>query len=338
MPHFEKRASWKDGNQLRADPAILSVNKQLYAEGTELLYRRNFVIDVNCGNQYFSSLFDPMWRGYGLTARFPFGRAKQLTLRLGIVWPEVGHLFNHMVYICGVLVNAASRLNNLRVELHANLSQWEFLHTCAPMRELDVPLHILEHCSPYSVFTLTSGPPNGMAKYAGFYLWPLTLLGSISSCEITLAGHLAKYPEPQKLARHYEEFVTDVANSSPDDLQWLQSRYWQLVSEKGQGQQRDFERLEHDIRLQRTVRGRGCPHTNRKKTYCKRPQPEASCEGCGRWYNWLLECLQCHERACKHCTSKRAGRFMEPNLGPLLSPDPAQMHRIKGWTRLQVAQ
>ena len=81
LPRFYERRSWKIRGQLRCDPPILSVNKQLYQECSEILYRCNFIVDINCGMaRTAQALYDQLWRGTNLNGRFPFHKAKQITL------------------------------------------------------------------------------------------------------------------------------------------------------------------------------------------------------------------------------------------------------------------
>ncbi|KAI4224648.1 MAG: hypothetical protein L6R36_004523 [Xanthoria steineri] len=76
------RKHWESGTRHRYDPLVLSINRQVHAEASEILYHRTFIIEVNCGlyqneeSADGTTTYDPKWRGTKLSARFPFHKAR----------------------------------------------------------------------------------------------------------------------------------------------------------------------------------------------------------------------------------------------------------------------
>lgn len=231
LPLFEKRATWECKGRKRADPPILSVNKQLKAEATEILYRRTFIVDVNCGMSEWAAHFDPSWRRVPeLASRFPFHKVTSITLRIGVFdQDQPNHLFDHMLNICGLLKSKAANLNNLTVQIHDGYEQWEWVD---------------RNCREYNVFPISdlaekAGIGEGyevedIVKSTEFFLQPLALLARMATCTITLPSDLEDNKEMLDLKCKYEKTVNSDQPFSHPNQSWLWKRYLSIVDEEAQ--------------------------------------------------------------------------------------------------------
>ena len=138
----------KDG-QDRADPPILSVNHQLHSEACDILYKRGFALDINCGTSKFADQFDPSWR-YSplLSTGFPVQNLTTVALNFGIYNQDhPNHLFDHVLSTVGTLATNPPNLRKLTLHLTAGYEDHEWVN---------------EECPGYKVF-----PSSTLAERAG---------------------------------------------------------------------------------------------------------------------------------------------------------------------------
>ncbi|KAI4256707.1 MAG: hypothetical protein L6R42_006060 [Xanthoria sp. 1 TBL-2021] len=131
-----RHRGWQCGTQRRYDPSVLSINRQIYNEASDVLYRRNFIVEVNCGlwTEHTSvrishEVFEGERTRYTeLPRKFPFHRAKHITIRIDAhVQCNTDHVFHHMVYVCGLLFVATKSIESLSVEIWAEDSHGRVL-------------------------------------------------------------------------------------------------------------------------------------------------------------------------------------------------------------------
>ena len=302
LDEFTCRESWDLAGRPRCDLPILSVNKQLYEESCEILYSSNFVIEINCGlfsvGQLSNSL-DPRYRGTTLGGHFPFHRAREITLRLlpnGECDPD--HLFNHMLYVCGLLYSEAKYVRHLRLEIVRQDSYFHGMDKNCPSWRSTGCIGIAKRLG----FELT---PESKTEYIDFLLRPLELPGRVRSCEMTVSEDFEEYitPELQSKLDRYKQALTDQKPFSYEEITWLWDEYIAILDRKEQirRQRRNTREEEHEAWLLNTHKSYPCIHRRRVKQYHRYGGRKAKCNGCGCWLTWLLDCRQCDLRACKSC-------------------------------------
>ncbi|KAL8839481.1 MAG: hypothetical protein Q9176_004477 [Flavoplaca citrina] len=225
LPARYMRHHWTLGDQRRYDPRILSVCKQLYEEASEILYHKNFIIDVNCGDFEYSENELPgtdwRWRSTNLTGRFPFHKVHQLTLRLDIdISQDPSHLFNHMVYLCGLLLSEAKYMRRLYIEIINNHAYNNYLDEYCPLWKIAGSTSAAEQfsvqqseCSIHRGFDSDSDPSlepqNTMIDHINFLLKPLALPGRVQKCHIDISDIVPMTPNLKASLLRYEDAVMD---------------------------------------------------------------------------------------------------------------------------------
>ncbi|KAL8689949.1 MAG: hypothetical protein Q9218_004496 [Villophora microphyllina] len=302
---FHQRWSWEHRGRRHSDPAILYVNKLVSENTAEVFHERTFIIDINCGSHAHAATFDPAWRGASLTGRFRFDMAKKIILRVGIYLandaPDLNHLFDHMIYMCGVLSSSAEALKTLRVEFSCGAEQWE---------------EINPGCSSFSSLT-----DSGFAERSGLtiratsdrlvtrikhFMQPLGLLKRVSECEISFPGGLDRNTDLQNLREYYIKSVRNLTDNGLEGCKenlWLWKRYQELIHDKSfTCRERENNRQSHHYEwLARMTNEPFCRHTAPTKKRTLWSGNDAKCEGCQRRFRWLLECRKCEMRVCVSC-------------------------------------
>lgn len=291
------------GNRHRYDPPILSISKRLYEEVSDLLYRRNFTIEVNCGLYPHDRAvrYDPKWRGTKLTGRFPFHKAKQITIQVDAhLCCNPDHVFHHMVYVSGLLLSDSKTIRNLRVEVWDGDAHGRVLKpNCQSWQETG-NLGFANHFGLYKY----SSPENVFDDHNAFLLQPLALGGRVQQCEIALCDQ----PEPseglQATIKHYKKALTGKTSTGSEDTRWIWHEYMSILVKQEQCARRHQQaKLQHhDEWLRSTDQEYDCKHSGHGKRYRRSlGAKKAHCEGCDRWLDWLVEFRNCGMRACIAC-------------------------------------
>lgn len=316
LPARYKRRHWTLGEQRRYDPRILSVCKQLYEEASDILYHTSFIIDVNCGDVACSEHELPgtdwRWRDTNLTGRFPFHKANQLTLRVDVnTGQEPDHLFHHMVHICGLLFSEASYLKDLRIEISNSHAYRDYLDSnCLSWQNADItgtaakfnvkqaewPTH-----PDYDVEAQST-----MVERINFFLKPLALPGRAQHCKFNISDDIPMTKSLKDIVLHYEEALTDKRPFGYEESRWLWDQYLSILDQQDESK-RNQQRLNaeiHDVWLVNTHQRYKCKHQPRAaKKYSRHCGKDAQCDGCRKWFHYLMECRKCSVRACTSCMS-----------------------------------
>ncbi|KAI4218879.1 MAG: hypothetical protein L6R36_008697, partial [Xanthoria steineri] len=190
---LKHRKHWESGTRHRYDPPVLSINRQVHEEASEMLYRRTFIIEVNCGLDqgeecaYGTTTYDSKWRGTKPSARFPFHKARQITIRLDThLYCNQDHVFHHMLYTCGLLLWDAKCIQKLRVELRAD--DWHGIvldPDCRSWKETSGTSFVdrFDMTADYSWLNAQAGtlPEDQIDKQFAFLLQPHALRGRVRS-------------------------------------------------------------------------------------------------------------------------------------------------------------
>ena len=298
LPRFYERRSWKIRGQLRCDPPILSVNKQLYQECSEILYRCNLIVDINCGMaRTAQSLYDQLWRGTNLNGRFPFHKAKQITL---LIWPhpfsQADHLFHHMLYMCGLLSSEANYIKKLRIQIVA-VSYMDLGNNCDFWRDTG-------RTGTAKRFGFVDRQRITAASIA-FCLRPLELPGRIKSCEIAWDKDCedAITSDTERLLERYKKSLTDEQPFEKEEKAWLWEEYHAILDrqQETRGIQKQRGRDAHTTWLLDAHKTFNCTHRFFGKRYYRFDHQKVECNGCHGRLAWLVDCRHCSLRACARC-------------------------------------
>ena len=316
------RHHWTLGDQRRYDPRILSVCKQLYEEASEILYHKNFIIDVNCGDFEYSEYelqgTDWRWRSTNLTGRFPFHKVHQLTLRLDIdISQDPSHLFYHMVYLCGLLLSEAKYMRHLYIEIVNNHAYNNNLDGSCPLWKIAGSTGSAEQfsvqqseCSIHREFDSDSSPSlepqNTMIDHINFLLKPLALPGRVQKCHIDISDIVPMTPNLKASLLRYEDALMDKRPFGYEVSKKLWEYYLFILD-----RQADIERMrqrhaaaKHEQWLVNTHLHHKCKHPSRSaKKYSRFCGKDTQCDGCNKWHHFVMECRKCQVRACTSCMS-----------------------------------
>ncbi|KAL8854094.1 MAG: hypothetical protein Q9221_001014 [Calogaya cf. arnoldii] len=319
LPAPYKRRHWMLREKRRYDPRVLSVCKQLYEEASEMLYNWNFVVDVNCGDGEWNETTLPgtdwRWCGTNLTGRFPFHKARQLTFRIDInTCHDPDHLFYHMVHICDFLLSEVIYLENLRIEISNSLTHTSCLDVyCLSWQNTDsvgtaATFNVEQTDGPTDLDhpDYASGSESAMVDYVAFLLRPLALPGRVQNCKINVLENVPMTPSLKKLLLHYEDALTDKRPFGYKETKSLWDHYLSILNERAESErnQRQLDAENHDVWLVNTHQLYKCKHPSRAaKKYSRHCGKDAECDGCQRWFHFLMECRKCSVRACTSCMS-----------------------------------
>ncbi|KAI4284761.1 MAG: hypothetical protein L6R38_001161 [Xanthoria sp. 2 TBL-2021] len=233
LPPLSSRSYWKYGTRRRYDPSVLSVSKCLYEEASDLLYRRNFTIEVNCGLYPHDRAvrYDPKWRGTKLTGRFPFHKGKQITVQVDAhLCCNPDHVFHHMVYVCGLLLSDSKTVKNLRVEVWDGDAHGRVLKPDCQSWQETGNLGFANHFG----LNKYSSPEDVFDEHLAFLLQPLALGGRVQQCEIALCDQ----PEPseglQATIQHYKNALTGKTSTGSEDTRWIWHEYMSILVKQEQ--------------------------------------------------------------------------------------------------------
>ncbi|KAL8990634.1 MAG: hypothetical protein Q9169_008077, partial [Polycauliona sp. 2 TL-2023] len=293
----------KSHRRERCDPPLLSVNKQLYKECSEILYRCNFVIDVNCGmGKAAVEEYDQLWRGTNLTGRFPFEKAQQITL---FIFPHPfsgpDHLFLHMLYMCGLLSSEVSSIKKLQIHI-VGYSYFDLGRDCHSWKDTG-KTGVTEGLD----FVCSDHPS---ANSIAFYLTPLGMLRNVKTCEITWDDSCSREeaitPETEKLCERYKKAVTGEEPFEQAETKWLREEYRAMLDRQEQSRMKQIRNGydDHTTWLLNAHRKFKCAHRGHGHRYHLMYNKKVKCEGCKGQVSWLVDCLHCSLRACARCTNE----------------------------------
>ena len=323
-PHFRNRSYWYYyiNGKRRCVPPVLSVCKQLFHD-VEMLhwYDRTFIINVNCGTEQFARSFEQLFRGERLNGRrIPFAKMKEFVIRIGILshtleypFDTIAHLYDHMVYVCGILLSDAKSIKRLRVEFHTVEqplpecddshgvegrfgSPFDRFRGCRSFLDLEQSEIRIEHDVEQHGYQLTQ------AEAIKYLIQPLALPGRVDECKIVLPAEVSDDMELVQLTDRYQRAVTDVEPFSREECQDIWDRYIELIDSRDMRKtRRHWERVALQTAwLKKELANETCKHTGgwgRKYPM----NGNSKCEGCDRWYRWLTKCRRCEMRACVPC-------------------------------------
>ncbi|KAL8684230.1 MAG: hypothetical protein Q9224_006505 [Gallowayella concinna] len=283
----------------RCDPGILSVNKQLYEEASKILYRCNFIIEVNCSlDRTGLGAYDPKWRGSRLTGRFPFHKAKQIILQVdaadGI---RHNHTFNHMVYICGLLCSEKNTPQRLRVDLGTNPDFYNEDRGCTFLN------HPTRGDFEAEYGFIWGSRFNDFDSHIAFLLQPLALLKQVTDCKIAFPNNDELNENFKGLFQLYEDSIVDQKRTSCEESRWIWLEYMSLLVKQEQEERRkqQMKLANHDSWIAYTYKEHNCKHPGFGKKYYRPNNKKVQCEGCDRWLAWLTKCWKCGMKACASC-------------------------------------
>ncbi|KAL8913697.1 MAG: hypothetical protein Q9171_001547 [Xanthocarpia ochracea] len=318
LPPFYDRWTWKVGRQRRCGPAVLCVNKQLYEESCDILYRCNFVINVHCGivhdrihqvtnrrewyEVYRPVKYDKTWRTTNLTGRFPFHRARELTVRIQVntsSCDEQDHLYHHMVYICGLLFSEAKSIRKLRIEIDTESCASNLDSGCQSWHDTGNPRIAEQGLSELAQYT-------SRLEYISFFLKPLALPGRVKDCEITVSDNIETTPEFRDTLKYYKEALTDQNPIGFEESREVWEEYVRILdcTEQAKKEQRRHKKERHEEWLLATHKRFDCLHPSRGKRHYHTDRNRLYCEGCERWLRWMSDCRRCDLRSCARCRAE----------------------------------
>ncbi|KAL8754097.1 MAG: hypothetical protein Q9184_005219 [Pyrenodesmia sp. 2 TL-2023] len=199
-----------------------------------------------------------------------------------------------MLYVCGMLCSESESVKTLRIEI----VKWSFGF---------VGLALDTGCTGI-IEQLDFEPlPDSETEYIAFLLKPLELLGRVENCEIAVAEGYEEIitPDLQDTLERYKNALTGQKPFGYEQSTWLWDEYMAIADRKEQDwqQYRMAKQEHHEAWLLHTHQSFPCLHQRRGKRHY-RFIGQGRCEGCGRWFTWLLDCRQCKLRACKDCTKE----------------------------------
>ncbi|KAL8856650.1 MAG: hypothetical protein Q9178_006717 [Gyalolechia marmorata] len=319
LPPFYDRWTWKAGRQRRCGPPLLCVNKQFYEESCDILYRCNFIIDVHCGivhdrlhqfrnhRQWYDvhrpAKYDKTWRTTNLTGRFPFHRAKEVTVRIQVAtgWGCDGpdHLYHHMVYICGLLFSEAKWIRMLRIEILAEPSIFHLDSGCQSWHDTGNPRIAEQGLSEHAQF-------KNRLEYISFLLKPLALPGRVQNCEITVSDDIETTPEFRDTLKYYKEALTDQNPIGFEESREVWEEYVRILdwTEQAKKERQRLKKERHEEWLLATHKRFDCLHPSRGKRHYHIFRNRMYCEGCERWLRWMSDCRRCDLRSCARCRAE----------------------------------
>ncbi|KAL8915775.1 MAG: hypothetical protein Q9172_006674 [Xanthocarpia lactea] len=319
LPPFYDRWTWKAGRQRRCGPPVLCVNRQLYEESCDILYRCNFIIDVHCGlvhdqqrstkiggtwyTENRPAKYDKTWRSTNLTGRFPFHRAEQLTLRLQVDTRSMNastHLYHHMVYICGLLLSEAKWIRKLRIEI-VDIESWDAIvdDHCQSWHDIGNPR--IDEQSP-----MKDSKYNSRLEHITFLLSPLALPGRVQDCEITVSDNVETTPEFRDTLKYYKEALTDQNPIGFEETRELWEEYVGILDRTEQAKKEKWrlKKQRHEEWLLDTHKQFDCLHPRHGKRHYNSERTHMYCEGCERWLRWMSDCRGCDLRSCARCRAE----------------------------------
>ncbi|KAL9578597.1 MAG: hypothetical protein Q9203_007038, partial [Teloschistes exilis] len=288
-----KRWTWIHGNARRCDPPVLSVSRELSSDASKVLYNREFVIDVDCEHLSIGSRFH---RFYEIVGHFPFQKARQVTIRIGVGtqcdMEDVEHIFDHLVHLFGLLFQNPNSVKKLELQSYQSHEDpgfrvvpcWCFEGICKP--------GVADKIDPY---------PSSLVKLGQLIksvLPALAICGQISELLIHLPGELSQSVYLQEVSTFYQEMTITASTGragGSEGYQVMEARYQDLV----QARSRHVAQMERDsengyrLWLRRMCKKNPCKHAGPTEKQTRRGNRDSKCEGCMRWYRWLLECPEC---------------------------------------------
>ncbi|KAL8882960.1 MAG: hypothetical protein Q9192_007492, partial [Flavoplaca navasiana] len=308
---LDRRAVWQCGDRQRFDPSVLSINRQIYEEASEILYHRNFIVEVNCGpNPYdVGTIRYSKWRGGELPRHFPFHRARHITVCIDAhVRCDPDHVFHHMVSLCGLLFVDTKSIKSLCVEVWAgdangrcirsDCRSWEEAGSTGFADRFGVDPH------PDREDDYEEPSTKSVDDSIFFLLQPLALGKHVEKADVVFCSEYKPSENLRFTLDHFKALVRGEIRTDRHDTTWLRQEYLSIISKRKQcAQQIRQQRAQHHKEwLQRTLKDNYCPHPGIGKTYqrdggCKK----AYCEGCDRWKDFLLRCWKCDMSVCKDC-------------------------------------
>lgn len=329
---MDRRASWTCGDRERYDPSVLSINRQVYEEASEILYYRNFIVEVNCGpNPYDEGIIRyAKWRGMELSRHFPFHRARHITVCIDAhVRCDPDHVFHHMVSLCGLLFGETKSIKSLCVEVWAGDATGRCIrHDCRSWEEtgsegfagrFGVDPHS-NHEDDYEEPSTKS-----VDDSIFFLLQPLALRKHVKKADIVFCSEYKPSENLRNTLDYFKALLRGEIRADPHDTTWLRQEYLSIISKRKQRIQQIWQdRAQHHSKwLKETLERYDCSHAGKGKTYqrgggCKK----AYCEGCDRWKDFLLKCWKCEMRVCKDCREdlKKKQSTAEMELKQLSAP------------------
>ncbi|KAL8812141.1 MAG: hypothetical protein Q9200_001258 [Gallowayella weberi] len=245
--------AWKNSPQQRCLPGILLVSKQLHREASDILYRCNFIIEVNCSH----CLYDRLWLRREHTANFPFHKAKQITLQvnvLGCCGPNLK--FQHMVYNCGLLSSEGLTLGKLRVEFKSVPKRYDWsTFECTSWDDADRKKFAEDSGS------TPGASPDDFDGYLAFLLQPLALI-RVEDCYIEVSGKGKPNDNLERVFQHFQKTLVDQANVSCEAPRWIWDEYTSILG-KVEEAERFYQRRElanHEEWLEITHKEYNCKH------------------------------------------------------------------------------
>ncbi|KAL8993027.1 MAG: hypothetical protein Q9169_006648 [Polycauliona sp. 2 TL-2023] len=270
---------------------------------------------MDVDNYYHNELsgMDWRWQDTNLAGRFPFHKAKQITLWLDVnTCQQPDHLFHHMVYICSLLRSKAKSLRYLSIEIWNSFASFDCLNSqCISwldadsshlaqsfdVTQTDTPVQLMHDVDATAVLT----------NRISFLLKPLELLGRVQACGFNLMDGLSMTPELGVIFSRYEESLTDKKPFRHEEIQWLWNRYLSIVRQHDKRQQQKaYREVENrETWLFDTHKRYKCKHHPcAQKKYRRHCGKDAQCDGCDKWHHFLKECRKCKMRACTSCMSE----------------------------------
>ncbi|KAI4251511.1 MAG: hypothetical protein LQ352_004802 [Teloschistes flavicans] len=269
--------------------------RQISSDASKVLYDREFVIEVNCVHLKTGSRFRRK------ANHFPFQKARQVTLRIGIPershGSEIEHVFDHLTHLYGLFFSTPNTVKKLGLQFH------------------ELPELFFADCESFQ-----GVPKSGAADTIGFssyymerieegiaaLLPPLAICGQVSELPIHLPGEQSQSVGLQKLCDHYRKMTTAVSAGRVGgnvEYKVMEERYLKLLSADlmKEAQMERAEQIQYKRRLKIMCKNHSCTHTGPAEECAGRGNQDSKCKGCRKWVSWLLECSDCKFKACAGC-------------------------------------
>ncbi|KAI4197114.1 MAG: hypothetical protein LQ350_006128 [Teloschistes chrysophthalmus] len=297
-PHC-KRWTWVHDNDRRCDPPVLSVNRELSSNALEMLYNREFVIDVDCKHLSIGSRF------YRIVSHFPFQKVRQVTLRIGVGTQydqeDINHLFDHLLHLVGLYFQDPNSVKKLGLQFYhvediglryAPCNSFEGVHNLGVANKLDL----------YPDFLAK------MTQRIQRVLPALAICGQVSELLIQAPGQLSQNFQPQKgEGDGFYQKMTTAATAGraggSEVYRVMQNRYHDLLEAVSKNETQSKRNAENGYRLwlRRMYKKNPCKHAGPAEKLTRRGNRDSKCDGCMTWFRWLLECNECKLRLCVSC-------------------------------------
>ncbi|KAL8667729.1 MAG: hypothetical protein Q9202_000584 [Teloschistes flavicans] len=260
------------GNEKRCDPPLLSVCRKLSSDASKVIYDREFVIEVDCAHVTISSRFRRK------ASHFPFQKARQVTLRIGIPershGPEIEHIFDHLTHLYGLFFSTPNTVKKLGLQFH-ELPELFFVD-CESF-------HGVSKSGAADTIGFSSYYLESIEERIAAFLPPLAICGQVSELQIHLPGEQSQSVGLQKLCDHYRKMTTAVSAGRVGgnaEYKVMEERYLKLLSAESmkEAQMERNEQIQYKRSVKIICKNHSCTHTGPSEKCAGRGNQDSKCK------------------------------------------------------------